>query len=275
MFGLPPGRGTRPRSLEAMLAESHEELRRFVEDELERRRRDGIPLDDANWRGPLRESLADASLALERDDPDAARQAVVRALSIVTPVQRKLEPRQARPELHEVLVRLRAVARGTRLRLLMELESLRVRDEDGDEEKIGVLLEQDRLMADFVRVSVAEVMGLRDDWDEPIQIGQTATAERAHGARNLNDHEIEVLISAGLLDEVFACAKRFQELPAPEKKTYGMRARSTSEPSGATDAPCPTADVEGATVERPGPTSQAPSTSTTPARDVSSCVAHG
>ena len=110
-------------------------------------------------------------------------------------------------------------------------------------------------MADFVSRAVATIEGLEDE-SGPYTLGSD---------KGLSMADIQTLQGCGLLGDLYAASKRYQELDAEEKKHCGLHQRQTlvtSSAPGAQDNGVPSGD---ATVGHPG--GQAQSTSTTHAPD--------
>jgi len=109
-------------------------------------------------------------------------------------------------------------------------------------------------MADFVSKAVASVEGFEDE-DGPYTLGSQ---------RGLTLNDIETIKAAGILGDLYAAAKRYQELDAAGKKHCGLRQQPTCQTSNATSAQDNGEPLEDATGGQLG--GQEQSMSTTPAQ---------
>jgi hypothetical protein len=110
-------------------------------------------------------------------------------------------------------------------------------------------------MASFVSKAVATVEGLEDE----------AGAYVLGSEKSLTLSDVETLKSCGLLGDLYAASKRYQELDAEGKKHCGLQVQRISESSSAQNVQGSGAPSVGATVEQAG--GQAQTTSTTHAPD--------
>ena len=163
-----------------------------------------------------------------------------------------------RPELDGVEIAFRAVSHEAYLEAVLRVsEAFRGMQTEGRDLKalLGGSAALQAAMADFVSRAVASVSGLEDE-QGPYTLG---------GDKGLTLNDIETLKGCGLLGDVYAAAKRYQELGASEKKVCGLRQQPTSQTSNATNAQSSGVQSEAATVVQLGGPAQ--STSTTPAHD--------
>jgi hypothetical protein len=105
-------------------------------------------------------------------------------------------------------------------------------------------------MASFVSRAVATVEGLEDEAG-PYTLGSE---------KGLTLSDIETLKGCGLLGDLYAASKRYQELDAEGKKRCGLQVRQTLESSSVTNAQDNGGQSEAATVEQAGGAAQTTST---------------
>lgn len=163
-----------------------------------------------------------------------------------------------RPELGGVEVAFRAVSHEAYLEAVLRVsEAFRGMQVDGHDLKalVGNSAALQAAMADFVARAVVSVSGLEDEAG-PYTLG---------GDKGLTLNDIETLKGCGLLGDIYAAAKRFQELSASEKKVCGLRQQPTFQNSNAINAQPSGAPCEGVTVVHLG--GQGQNISTTPAQD--------
>jgi hypothetical protein len=110
-------------------------------------------------------------------------------------------------------------------------------------------------MADLESRAVAMVEGLEDE-NGPYTLGSD---------KDITLNDLDTLRGCGLLGDLYAASKRYQELDAEGKKHCGLQVRQTLESSSAQSAQGSGAPSEAATVEQAGGAAQ--TTSTTPAPD--------
>jgi len=163
-----------------------------------------------------------------------------------------------RPELVDVLVSFRAVSHETYLEAVLRVSEAYKQissDDRGDLKSMlfsSVALQS--AMADFVTRAVATVEGLEDEAG-PYVLGSE---------KGLTLSDIETLKGCGLLGDLYAASKRYQELDAEGKKHCGLLRQQTLVTSSAQNALDNGAPSVDATVEHPGGAAQI--TSTTPAQ---------
>lgn len=164
-----------------------------------------------------------------------------------------------RPELADVLVSFRAVSHETYLEAVLRVSEAYKQISSDDRGDLKSMLSGSAslqsAMADFVSRAVATVEGLEDE-SGPYTLGSD---------KGLSMADIQTLQGCGLLGDLYAASKRYQELDAEGKKHCGLHQRQTLATSSAPDAQDNGVPSEGATVGHPG--GQAQSTSTTPAPD--------
>jgi hypothetical protein len=167
-----------------------------------------------------------------------------------------------RPELADVKVSFRAVSHETYLEAVLRVSEAYKQissDDRGDLKSMlfsSVALQS--AMADFVSRAVATVEGLEDE-SGPYVLGSD---------KGLNTADIQTLQGCGLLGDLYAASKRYQELDADGKKRCGLQVRQTLVTSSAQNAQGSGEPSEDATVGHPGGAVQ--STSTTHAQGATS-----
>ena len=164
-----------------------------------------------------------------------------------------------RPELADVMVSFRAVSHETYLEAVLRVSEAYKQissDDRGDlKSMLAVSASLQSAMASFVSKAVATVEGLEDEAG-PYVLGSE---------KGLTLSDVETLKSCGLLGDLYAASKRYQELNAEGKKHCGLHRQQTLESSSAQSAQGSGAPSEGATVGQAGGAAQ--TTSTTPAPD--------
>lgn len=163
-----------------------------------------------------------------------------------------------RPELADVRVSFRAVSHETYLEAVLRVSEAYKQissDERGDlKSMLAGSASLQSAMADFVSRAVATVEGLEDEAG-PYTLGSD---------KGLSLADIQTLQGCGLLGDLYAASKRYQELDAEGKKHCGLQVQRTLVTSSVPGAQGSGELLEGATVGHPG--GQAQSTSTTHAQ---------
>ena len=165
-----------------------------------------------------------------------------------------------RPELADVVVSFKAVSHEQYLEAVLRVSEAyrglsQADKEDGLKGMLAGSVALSQAMADFVQAAVATVGGLEDE-QGPYTLG---------GERGLILSDINAIKASGLLGDLYAAAKRYQELGASEKKLCGLRQQPISGNLSATDAQSSGDKSAAATVVQLGGREQ--SISTTPAQD--------
>lgn len=164
-----------------------------------------------------------------------------------------------RPELADVLVSFRAVSHETYLEAVLRVSEAYKQISSDDRGDLKSMLtgsaSLQSAMASFVSKAVATVEGLEDE----------AGAYVLGSEKGLTLSDVETLKSCGLLGDLYAASKRYQELDAEGKKHCGLQVQRISESSSAQNVQGSGAPSVGATVEQAG--GQAQTTSTTHAPD--------
>ena len=162
-----------------------------------------------------------------------------------------------RPELADVLVSFRAVSHETYLEAVLRVSEAYKEISSDDRGDLKSMLagsaSLQSAMASFVSKAVATVEGLEDESGLYV-LGSE---------KGLTLSDVETLKSCGLLGDLYAASKRYQELDAEGKKHCGLHRQRILESSSAQSAQDNGAPSEGATVEQAGGAAQ--TTSTTPA----------
>jgi hypothetical protein len=206
--------------------------------------------------GILREAHEDLVAASEADQRTRAEAGAPQDDDALRPPA----PWVDRPELADVVVAFRAVSHEQYLEAVLRVsEAYRGLSQADKEEGLkGMLAGSVALqaaMADFVQAAVATVGGLEDE-QGPYTLGSE---------RGLSLSDINAIKASGLLGDLYAAAKRYQELSASEKKHCGLRGQPISGSLSATAAQSSGDKSVAATVVQLGGREQ--STSTTPAHD--------
>lgn len=121
-----------------------------------------------------------------------------------------------RPELADVMVAFRAVSHEAYLEAVLRVgEAYREMSGEGKDLKaiVSGSAAIQSAMGDFVSRAVVSVSGLEDE-DGPYTLG---------GEKGLSLNDIQTIQASGLLGDIYAAAKRYQELSAAEKKHCGLR----------------------------------------------------
>ena len=164
-----------------------------------------------------------------------------------------------RPELADVLVSFRAVSHETYLEAVLRVSEAYKQISSDDRGDLKSMLagsaSLQSAMASFVSRAVATVEGLEDEAG-PYVLGSE---------KGLTLSDVETLKSCGLLGDLYAASKRYQELDAEGKKHCGLHRQRILESSSAQNAQGSGAPSEAATVGQAG--GQAQTTSTTHAQD--------
>jgi hypothetical protein len=164
-----------------------------------------------------------------------------------------------RPELADVRVSFRAVSHETYLEAVLRVSEAYKQistDDRGDlKSMLAGSASLQSAMADFVTRAVATIEGLEDEAG-PYTLGSD---------KGLSMADIQTLQGCGLLGDLYAASKRYQELDAEGKKHCGLQVQRTLVTSSAHDAQGSGEPCEGATVGQAGGAVQ--SMSTTHAQD--------
>jgi hypothetical protein len=164
-----------------------------------------------------------------------------------------------RPELADVRVSFRAVSHETYLEAVLRVSEAYKQistDNRGDlKSMLAGSASLQSAMADFVSRAVATVDGLEDEAG-PYTLGSD---------KGLSLADVQTLQGCGLLGDLYAASKRYQELDAEGKKHCGLHQQRTLVISSAPDAQASGGPCEAATVEHPGGAVQ--TTSTTHAQE--------
>lgn len=163
-----------------------------------------------------------------------------------------------RPELADVMVSFRAVSHETYLEAVLRVSEAYKQISSDDRGDLKSMLagsaSLQAAMADFVSRAVATVEGLEDEAG-PYALG---------GDKGLSLNDLDTLKGCGLLGDLYAASKRYQELDAEGKKRCGLHQQPTSGSSSAQNVQDSGAPSEAATVEQAGGAAQTTSTTHAP-----------
>lgn len=163
-----------------------------------------------------------------------------------------------RPELADVMVSFRAVSHETYLEAVLRVSEAYKQISSDDRGDLKSMLagsaSLQAAMASFVSRAVATVEGLEDEAG-PYVLGSE---------KGLTLSDVETLKGCGLLGDLYAASKRYQELDAEGKKHCGLQVRQTLESSSAASAQGSGAPSEAVTVEQAGGAAQTTSTTHAP-----------
>jgi hypothetical protein len=164
-----------------------------------------------------------------------------------------------RPELADMMVSFRAVSHETYLEAVLRVSEAYKQISSDDRGDLKSMLvgsaSLQSAMADFVSRAVATVDGFEDE-SGPYTLG---------GDKGLSLADIQTLQGCGLLGDLYAASKRYQELDAEGKKHCGLRQRQILVTSSVPNAQASGAPFVDATAEQAGGVVR--TTSTTHAQD--------
>jgi hypothetical protein len=223
------------------LRDAHESLAVAVRDEIARREKLGVPLDDdTDFAAASGLGLA-LGEACDRCDGAAVREEASKILAMCSGGLRELDPYEPSEEYDGISIRLNAVSEGQRIATQEAIAAA------------GSTAARHAVLGEYVGKAICEIRGLENE-SGPIKIE----------GDELTEGEVALLDRAGLISDLWSAAKHFADLPASKKKHYGSAAPLTSPISSA--APAPSSDAGSlAATATPAPVTDSQTTSQTPA----------
>jgi hypothetical protein len=239
---------------------SWEAVRARLDEGIERRRREGVPLDDeTDWAKEvafacnLEASIKAQDTAAYRDLLEAA---LVRTRGALSPIG----PYVPDPKLAGIEVAFRTISRREYLQCMGDLEELRRRLDTipltRASMRYAVLADIEEAQTALVRLALVELRGLEID-------GKDAFLA-VEGTQLPSEETMGVLVASGLLEPLFGAARDFQALDPQGRMRFGLQPLPTSDSSSAVGAQGERASSAGATAAAPLGGTQAPSMRTAP-----------
>lgn len=230
MLGWRPGGRGPLVPLQEARRQDHENARAAVARRIEERQRHRIPLDDNTVWAAERARLAELGAACAAEDTAKYRKALETALGATRGADEELPPYEPLPKLEGILVRFRTVSRRTWWLTVGRLQDLARRGElldlgsSGPEERAAFFADREEAHLGLVRHALCELhgVGLGD-------VDRFTTADD----ELLPDDVLAALVESGLLLQIFAAARAFQELDPEGRRRFGLEPQPTSQSTNA------------------------------------------